>query len=47
MGYSTAEIAGMLEVNQGAVLTRLHRARRKLREELEDKLKSRVKEQKQ
>jgi RNA polymerase sigma-70 factor (ECF subfamily) len=46
MGYSTAEIAAMLEINQGAVLTRLHRARRKLRGELEDKLKAKVRGQK-
>lgn len=32
MGYSTREIAETLEIRQGAVLTRLHRARRKLRE---------------
>lgn len=29
-GYSTQEIADMMELTQGAVLTRLHRARRKL-----------------
>jgi len=32
MGYSTSEIAEMMELNQGAVLTRLHRARSKLRD---------------
>lgn len=31
MGYSTIEIAEMMELNQGAVLTRLHRARSKLK----------------
>ena len=31
MGYSTNEIAAMMELNQGAVLTRLHRARSKLK----------------
>lgn len=32
MGYSTKEIAELMELKQGAVLTRLHRARHKLRE---------------
>ena len=32
MGYSTKEIAQLMELGQGAVLTRLHRARHKLRE---------------
>ena len=32
MGYSTSEIAETMELQQGAVLTRLHRARAKLRE---------------
>ena len=32
MGYSTREIAEVMELKQGAVLTRLHRARHKLRE---------------
>lgn len=32
MGYSTNEIAEMMGLNQGAVLTRLHRARLKLKE---------------
>jgi len=31
MGYSTNEIAAMMELSQGAVLTRLHRARSKLK----------------
>lgn len=30
LGYSTAEIAAIMELSQGAVLTRLHRARRQL-----------------
>ena len=30
MGYSTREIAAMMDLKQGAVLTRLHRARQKL-----------------
>ena len=30
MGYSTNEIAAMMGLKQGAVLTRLHRARHKL-----------------
>jgi RNA polymerase sigma-70 factor (ECF subfamily) len=32
MGYSTAEIAELMGIRQGAVLTRLHRARLKLKE---------------
>lgn len=32
MGYSTLEIAELMEINQGAVLTRLHRARLKLKD---------------
>jgi RNA polymerase sigma-70 factor (ECF subfamily) len=36
MGYSTNEIAELMELKQGAVLTRLHRARHKLREVMED-----------
>lgn len=32
MGYSTNEIADLMEIRQGAVLTRLHRARIKLKE---------------
>ena len=35
MGYSTNEIAEQMELKQGAVLTRLHRARAKLREQME------------
>ena len=34
MGYSTQEIADQMGLNQGAVLTRLFRARARLREEL-------------
>ena len=34
MGYSTDEIAGQLGLTQGAVLTRLFRARQKLRKQL-------------
>lgn len=32
MGYSTKEIAELMELKQGAVLTRLHRARHKLKD---------------
>ncbi len=32
LGYSTSEIAELMELKQGAVLTRLHRARHKLKE---------------
>ena len=32
MGYSTQEIADLMDLKQGAVLTRLHRARLKLRD---------------
>jgi len=35
MGYSTNEIAEQMGLKQGAVLTRLHRARAKLREKME------------
>lgn len=35
MGYSTKEIAEMMELKQGAVLTRLHRARLKLKEQVD------------
>jgi len=35
MGYSTKEIAEQIGLKQGAVLTRLHRARAKLREQME------------
>jgi RNA polymerase sigma-70 factor, ECF subfamily len=34
MGYTTEEIAAHMKLNQGAVLTRLFRARNKLREQL-------------
>ncbi|HEX9706510.1 MAG TPA: sigma-70 family RNA polymerase sigma factor [Steroidobacteraceae bacterium] len=34
MGYSTREIAGMMGLQQGAVLTRLFRARARLRQQL-------------
>jgi RNA polymerase sigma-70 factor (ECF subfamily) len=34
MGHSTTEIAGILGVSQGAILTRLHRAREKLKQAL-------------
>jgi RNA polymerase sigma-70 factor (ECF subfamily) len=36
MGYSTKEIAEMIGLTQGAVLTRLHRARHKLMDEMSD-----------
>ncbi|MGI9270785.1 MAG: sigma-70 family RNA polymerase sigma factor [Woeseiaceae bacterium] len=36
MGYSTNEIAETMELKQGAVLTRLHRARAKLRETMQE-----------
>lgn len=35
MGYSTKEIATLMELKQGAVLTRLHRARHKLKDAIE------------
>jgi len=35
MGYSTSEIAAQMGMQQGAVLTRLHRARAKLRETMQ------------
>ena len=34
LGYTTAEIADILELSQGAVLTRLHRARKTLKQVL-------------
>ena len=34
MGHSTKEIAELMDIRPGAVLTRLHRARNKLRDEL-------------
>lgn len=36
MGYSTAEIAEVLGIKRGAVLTRLHRARLKLMEQVHE-----------
>lgn len=36
MGYSTTEIAELMGLKQGAVLTRLHRARHKLKEVVEE-----------
>jgi len=36
MGHSTKEIAELMGIKQGAVLTRLHRARLKLKEEIGD-----------
>jgi len=36
MGYSTLEIAELMGLKQGAVLTRLHRARLKLKESVDD-----------
>jgi RNA polymerase sigma-70 factor (ECF subfamily) len=36
MGYSTSEIAAMMGLKQGAVLTRLHRARHKLMDLMAD-----------
>ena len=35
MGYSTNEIAELMGLKQGAVLTRLHRARHKLKDQME------------
>jgi RNA polymerase sigma-70 factor (ECF subfamily) len=35
MGFSTSEIAEQMGIQQGAVLTRLHRARAKLRESMQ------------
>jgi DNA-directed RNA polymerase specialized sigma24 family protein len=34
MGHSTNEIAEMMDIKQGAVLTRLHRARIKLKKQI-------------
>jgi len=36
-GYSIEEIAQQLELSKGAVMTRVHRARQKLREALGEK----------
>ncbi|MGD8322852.1 MAG: sigma-70 family RNA polymerase sigma factor [Gammaproteobacteria bacterium] len=38
MGLTTAEIAGTMKIRQGAVLTRLHRARKKLIERIRPEL---------
>ena len=35
MGHSTREIAELMGIQQGAVLTRLHRARHKLKDEMD------------
>jgi RNA polymerase sigma-70 factor (ECF subfamily) len=40
MGYSTSEIAELMGLKQGAVLTRLHRARLKLKEKAVDETRS-------
>lgn len=40
MGYSTKEIGELMGLKQGAVLTRLHRARSKLRDEMDDEITS-------
>ena len=40
MGYSTNEIAELMGLRQGAVLTRLHRARLKLKDEAEQEMNS-------
>jgi DNA-directed RNA polymerase specialized sigma24 family protein len=34
MGFSTSEIAAQMGLKQGAVLTRLHRARARLRDKM-------------
>lgn len=36
LGFSTAEIAGLMEIKQGAVLTRLYRARKMLMKSFEE-----------
>ena len=38
MGYSTNEIAELMGLKQGAVLTRLHRARQKLKANVADEM---------
>ena len=38
MGYSTSEIGELMGLKQGAVLTRLHRARHKLRDEMKEEI---------
>ncbi len=40
MGYSTSEIGELMGLKQGAVLTRLHRARLKLKDDMEDRMAS-------
>ncbi len=40
MGYSTNEIGELMGLTQGAVLTRLHRARLKLRDEMDNEMAS-------
>ena len=40
MGYSTSEIAELMGLKQGAVLTRLHRARLKLKQDVADEVNS-------
>jgi len=40
MGYSTSEIAELMGLKQGAVLTRLHRARLKLKDDVADEVNS-------
>ena len=40
MGYSTKEIGELMGLKQGAVLTRLHRARLKLKDEMEEEMAS-------
>ena len=42
MGYSTSEIAELMDLKQGAVLTRLHRARLKLKENMAGEVTSRA-----
>ncbi|MBT8091193.1 MAG: sigma-70 family RNA polymerase sigma factor [Gammaproteobacteria bacterium] len=42
MGYSTTEIGELMGLKQGAVLTRLHRARLKLKEKVADEERSRA-----
>ena len=36
MGFSTEEIAGLMDIKQGAVLTRLYRARKMLMKSFEE-----------
>ena len=40
MGYSTKEIGELMGLKQGAVLTRLHRARSKLKDEMDNEMAS-------